>query len=187
MGVQTANTGFFGSQRSCGHVGVGRPGSQVLGDFGQEGRWLGGALPCAVPGDGWHAEVQLGPGACHAYIRQPAFFFHGALVVVGGDECAAVRQVLGVEAADDDRVELEPLGSVESGQRHANVGRAGALERAHRPTVFQELREDLQALVGACRVGLSGVAAEDRGVETELGQVVEPVGPRRGRRRLRRP
>ena len=70
-----------------------------------------------MAGDGWHAQVQLGSGACHAYIRQPAFFFHGGLVVVGGGEC-----------------------------------------------------------VGSCRVGLSGVAAEDRGVETEIGQVVEPVG-----------
>ena len=130
-------------------------------------RW--GAAPCAVPGDGWHAQVQLGPGACHAYIREPAFFFHGGPVVVGGGECATVRQVLGVEAADDDRVELEPLGSVKGGQRYANVGRAGALRCAHRAAVFQELREDLQALVGACRVGLSGVAAENRGVEAELG------------------
>ena len=42
---------FFGSERSCGHVRVVCSGSQVLGDFGQERGWLGGALPCAVSGD----------------------------------------------------------------------------------------------------------------------------------------
>ena len=42
--------------------------------------------------------------------------------------------------------------------------------------MFQELRKHLQALIGCCCVGLSGIAAEDRGVEAELGQVVEPVG-----------
>ena len=97
--VSGCEHGFFGSERSCGHVRVVCSGSQVLGDFGQERGWLGGALPCAVSGDGWHAQVQLGPGACHAYIREPAFLFHGASVVVGGGECAAVRQVLGVEAS----------------------------------------------------------------------------------------
>ena len=68
-GCQAANTGFSGPSGPADMSALSVLVLQVLGDFGQERGWLGGALPCAVSGDGWHAQVQLGPGACHAYIR----------------------------------------------------------------------------------------------------------------------
>ena len=102
---------------------------------------------------------------------EATFFFHGLAGVVGGLDGATVWQAVGVESGDDDRVELEALGPVQSRQGHARIA-AGAWVRGavHRAAVGDEGAEQRGTVLLGER--LPTPLLEQVRVGDELGDVV---------------
>ena len=132
--------------------------------------------PTAVRAVAGRAQEELGSGARHACMGEAAFFFDSGGAVVGRGYRAAVRQVLGVRTRVRHRRHRRlPLlrGAWTASRVRRCCGRPPASSSTGSvPGTPPALAGVVRA--SPCRCGWR--RGEDRGVEGELGQVVEPVG-----------